>query len=140
MERKSKKREAIRRALCSTKEHPCAEWIYSRLKNEIPDLSLGTVYANLAAFKENGSAICVGVVDGKERFDGDTAPHVHFICRECGTVDDVRGASIPKNPKLPGRVDYCQLSYFGVCQKCKSKKQGSTGTVTCVQKVRSNKV
>ena len=43
----SKKREAIREALMNTKEHPSAEMLYTKLKNEIPDLSLATVYRNL---------------------------------------------------------------------------------------------
>ena len=44
----SKKREAILEALRSAKDHPSAEMLYSRLKSVYPDLSLGTVYRNLA--------------------------------------------------------------------------------------------
>ena len=40
----SRKREAILSALRSTKTHPTAEWVYLQMKNEYPDLSLGTVY------------------------------------------------------------------------------------------------
>ena len=53
----SKKRAAILELLCSTKEHPSAEWIYSRLKPAYPDLSLGTVYRNLNLFLEQGEII-----------------------------------------------------------------------------------
>jgi len=118
MARKSKKRDAIYRELCSTETHPTAEWIYSRLKGEIPNLSLGTVYSNLAAFKRDGMAVCVGVVNGKERFDGIISPHAHFICRKCGTVIDLRDTPLPENPKISGKVDRCQLSYLGLCKNC----------------------
>lgn len=56
----SKKREAILEALRNTTEHPSAEMLYARLKPEFPDLSLGTVYRNLAMFIRDGDAVSVG--------------------------------------------------------------------------------
>jgi Fur family peroxide stress response transcriptional regulator len=85
----SKKREAILEALRNTTEHPSAEMLYARLKPEFPDLSLGTVYRNLAMFIRDGDAVSVGTVAGQERYDADTHPHAHFICSECGRVLDV---------------------------------------------------
>ena len=85
----SKKRAAILEALRHTDEHPSAEMLYSRLKGEFPDLSLGTVYRNLAMFVADGDAVSVGSVGGQERYDAVTAPHAHFICSCCGRVLDV---------------------------------------------------
>lgn len=116
--RKSKKREAIYEVLCSTKSHPTAEWIYMQLKGELPDLSLGTVYRNLARFKEESRAISVATVGGQERFDGCTAPHAHFICRMCGAVTDVEGVDFPSLPPSEGTVEGVQLNYYGVCRDC----------------------
>ena len=73
-----KKREAILNCLRSTNTHPTAEWVYAQLKTEYPDISLGTVYRNLALFKEQGLVISVGTVGGVERFDADTEPHVQL--------------------------------------------------------------
>ena len=50
----SSKREAIFKTIASTKSHPSAKWVYDKLKDEIPNLSLGTVYRNIALFKEQG--------------------------------------------------------------------------------------
>ena len=76
MERKrySPKRDAILRCLRSTSCHPSAEWVYSQLKPEIPDLSLATVYRNLARFRAEGEVQVIGCVDGEDRYDGNTAP------------------------------------------------------------------
>ena len=52
--RQSKKRDAIREILLASYDHPSVEEIYRRLKPDIPDLSLGTVYRNLALFREEG--------------------------------------------------------------------------------------
>ena len=65
--RYSEKREAILRLLQSTQSHPTADWIYQSLKPTHPDLSLGTVYRNLAFFQEQGTVRSVAVVGGQGR-------------------------------------------------------------------------
>ena len=93
--KRSRKREAILECIRSTDIHPSAEWIYEQLRPRIPDLSLGTVYRNLRLFLAEGEIMSVGVVDGLERYDGNTSPHVHFICERCGAVIDVAKAPAP---------------------------------------------
>ncbi|MDR2753837.1 MAG: transcriptional repressor [Oscillospiraceae bacterium] len=122
MQRNSKKRAAILAALQGTRAHPTADWIYRQLKPAIPGLSLGTVYHNLVAFKEAGLAVGVATVDGKERFDGNTAPHAHFICKKCGAVLDVWEAALPEGTNLPGTAESCRLTWYGVCEGCQAKK------------------
>ncbi len=121
-----KKRDAILTCLRGTTTHPSAEWIYMQLKDEIPKLSLGTVYRNLAYFKEAGEAISVGTVKGIERFDGNTSPHVHFICNSCGAVIDLPKVAVPEELRASaeydcgGSVCSCQLTFNGICSKCKT--------------------
>ena len=120
-----KKRDAILTCLRGTTTHPSAEWLYMQLKDEIPKLSLGTVYRNLAHFKETGKAISVGTVNGIERFDGNPSPHVHFICNDCGAVIDLPEVAVPEELKASaendcgGSVCSCQLSFNGICSNCK---------------------
>lgn len=85
----SKKRQAIYDCLYSAKDHPTAEMLYKRLKPDIPELSLGTVYRNLAVLAEEGQVITVGQVDAQERYDARTEPHSHFVCRNCRCVQDL---------------------------------------------------
>ena len=56
---------------------------------------MGTVYRNLSLFKQQGLAISVATVKGVERFDGNTDPHVHFICNDCGAVIDLMDMDVP---------------------------------------------
>lgn len=122
-----KKRDAILNCVKSTKVHPSAEWVFAELKPDISDLSLGTVYRNLALFKEQGLIVSLGTVNGVERFDGNTHPHVHFICNGCGSVLDLEGVEVPpslaqKAADLIGSVvEDCSLTYKGFCSTCKSK-------------------
>ncbi len=125
MERKrSRKREAILDCLRQTDVHPSAEWVYRRLKPRIPDLSLATVYRNLALFKQEGLICSLGVVQGLERFDGDTSPHVHFICTGCGRILDLPGLQLPAELASQavlitgGQVTGASLRFHGVCRHC----------------------
>lgn len=119
-----RKRNAIYDCLCQSKAHPSAETIYTQLKPEIPDLSLGTVYRNLHLFKEQGLAMCVATVNGVERFDGNVNPHVHFICGDCGAVIDLEDVAVPQTltaiaeQSSGGRIAECQLSFTGKCRNC----------------------
>lgn len=120
----SKKREAILTAIQSTTSHPSAEWVYQKLKPDYPDLSLGTVYRNISQFKQNGLLICVGVVNGQERFDGNVKPHTHFVCSQCGAVIDIAGEFVGKEwsskiaERYHVRVDSNEVLFRGICAKC----------------------
>ncbi len=116
--RQSKKRNAIYDVLSSAKSHPTAEWIYEQLKGDMPDLSLGTVYRNLVLFKQEGLAVGVATVNGRERFDACTAPHAHFICRVCGNVIDLEGIPMPEFPRLDMEIETSQVNFHGICSEC----------------------
>ncbi len=124
-----RKRDAILRYLQGVKTHPSAEAVFTALKQEIPDLSLGTVYRNLALFKSQGLIQSVATVSGVERFDGCPAPHVHFICQSCGRVDDLMDLEIPQSltsqaeAHSGGKVTACQLSFTGLCRECISNEE-----------------
>ncbi len=125
-----RKRNAILAYLRSTGTHPSAEMVYAQLKPEIPDLSMGTVYRNLSMFRQQGDIVSIGTVRGVERFDGNTQPHVHFICNECGQVVDLPQMQIPSGltataeSLVGGRVDTCQLSFIGACGACITQEKG----------------
>ena len=53
----SKQREAIKAFLAGTKEHPTADQVYMHVREEFPNISLGTVYRNLNLLSELGEAV-----------------------------------------------------------------------------------
>ena len=125
-----RKRNAILSYLKETKTHPSAEMVYAHLKPEIPDLSLGTVYRNLSKFKEQGKIVSLGAVGGVERFDGNTDPHVHFVCTDCHGVVDLSGLPVPDElvasaeSEIGGCIETCQLTFTGQCGSCLTQKKG----------------
>ena len=125
----SRKRDAILDCICQTKCHPSAEWVYQRLKPQFPDLSLGTVYRNIAMFKEEGVIQSIGVVNGLERYDHITKPHTHFVCTNCFTVLDLEGVELSEEEVQAaarcsgGAVSSYQLQFTGICADCWKKMQ-----------------
>ncbi len=125
-----RKRDAILSYLRSTHVHPSAEMVFTRLKPEIPDLSLGTVYRNLSMFRQQGTIASVGTVNGVERFDGNTLPHVHFICSDCSRVIDMPQLELPRQMmesaelEIGGAVVGCSLAFTGQCRQCIQKIKG----------------
>lgn len=127
-----RKRDALYQYLMGTTAHPSAETIYTDLKQEIPDLAIGTVYRNLTLFKQQGLITSVATVNGVERFDANTKPHVHFICNNCYAVRDLDEMQVPDHLRQTaesltgGCVEICQLSFSGICRDCnESQKKGS---------------
>ena len=127
-----RKRNAILAYLRQTDTHPSAEMVFNHLKTEYPDLSLGTVYRNLTLFKEQGQIISIGTVNGVERFDGNTMPHVHCVCTDCTAVADQPQIEVPEelNKKVTqetgGQIQVCELTFVGRCSRCINNQKGET--------------
>ena len=124
MVKQFRKRNAILEYLQQTDEHPAAEMVYNSLKAQMPDISLATVYRNLAMFRQQGQIMSIGTVGGVERFDGNTAPHVHFVCNGCYRVADLHSMPVPESLSREaeritgGQVNDCQLTFTGLCAGC----------------------
>ena len=123
-----RKRNAILSCLQGSKEHPSAEMVLQLLATEHPDISLATVYRNLALFRSQGLIQSLGTVQGIERFDACTAPHAHLVCTQCGSVADLPSVELPYRQaedacaKTGFEIRDCQLTYTGVCGACNQKQ------------------
>src|SRR4030042_6815239 len=87
--RHSKQRDRILEILKGTKTHPTANWIYNELKDEFPDLSMGTVYRNLNILNEQGLVKKIDFGSTFDRFEAQLHPHYHFICENCNEIIDL---------------------------------------------------
>jgi Fur family peroxide stress response transcriptional regulator len=121
--KRSRQREAIVAFLKTRKDHPTADTVYQEIRSTIPNISLGTVYRNLALLSERGEILrlaCDGKVD---RFDADITPHYHFICKTCGCVKDIDmpyASTMDKkaNECFDGTITSHSLLFEGYCQDC----------------------
>lgn len=121
--RYSRQREAIYQALKSTKSHPDAEWVYCKVRQTIPDISLGTVYRNLRQLADSGEVTIIETEDKSMHFDADTSPHLHFVCSECGSIKDLfmDSGMLPKLNDMGFMAKTEKAVYYGVCNDCLKK-------------------
>lgn len=85
LRRYSRQRERIYQAVHASREHPSAQMVYDLLREEMPRLSLGTVYRNLHQMAQEGM---LQELEGPTaRFDACLAPHAHIRCTCCGPGD-----------------------------------------------------
>lgn len=125
--RYSKQRELILKTVLENKVHPDAEYVYDLLKEEYPDLSLGTVYRNLNILAKNNILKRISIPNGSDRFDGTLAEHQHVICTECGKVADIYIHEINKickniHEKTGFDINFTSLAIEGICQECRNKQ------------------
>lgn len=119
----SKQREAIKTFLMSRKDHPTADTIYAAVREEHPNISLGTVYRNLALLEELGEIQRLHVNGNTDRFDADVSNHYHFVCDCCGCVQDVpmemqNSLRTQAQEYFSGVIDYYCTYFHGKCQEC----------------------
>ena len=120
-----RQREAIKEYLNSTNMHPTADNVYLHVKEEFPNISLGTVYRNLNLLADIGDIVKISTPDGGAHFDGHTNPHYHVVCTTCGNIYDLQldNAQIQSINNLAttqfnGTIDAHTILFYGTCEKC----------------------
>lgn len=125
--KRSRQREIIKEFLMTRKDHPTADVVYMNVRQQNPNISLGTVYRNLTLLADIGEIQRLRVGDGVDHFDADTSSHYHFICQDCGSVIDLEMDSIEHikdiagahfDGKITGHMTY----FYGICGKCSKDK------------------
>lgn len=119
----SRQRESIKNSLMQRYDHPTAETVYLDIKEEFPNISLGTVYRNLSLLADMGEIMKISTGIGPDRFDGNTEPHYHFFCNCCGKVIDLEMESIEHinviaGAKFGGQIEGNFTHFFGKCPDC----------------------
>ena len=68
--RSSKQRDAVLAVVKAACDHPTADMIFERVREQIPNISLGTVYRNLALLESMGDVVKISTNADSDRFDG----------------------------------------------------------------------
>jgi Fur family peroxide stress response transcriptional regulator len=119
----SRQREIIYNQVKQNPVHPTADEVYTSLKKDNPNLSLGTVYRNLNMLSDMGMLLKIHIADGSDRFDGRTDNHYHMICDKCGKVFDVELDILDEIKKtVRGHEGHIltrvTLNLSGICASC----------------------
>jgi Fur family peroxide stress response transcriptional regulator len=120
-------REAIFRLLAASKVHPTAESVYQEVRETFPSISFTTVYKTMQTLESSGLLQRFNTGANVYRYDANVHPHPHFICLNCGRVDDMD--DFPENIQTylnlaartsPNHLMFVNLHFFGYCSLCEA--------------------
>jgi len=107
--------------------HPTVEQVYGAVKKKLTRISKATVYQNLKFLAEKGLIQEVNI-KGASRFEPNTTPHHHIICKDCGEIIDFESQELTEySMKLAKKlkdvdVEATNTNFYGKCKKCKRGK------------------
>lgn len=121
--RRTRQREVILEVLRGTKSHPTADWVYQEVRKKMPHVSLGTIYRNLKTLSEHGEIKELAFGSTHSRFDANSHSHYHFVCENCGLIEDLE---MPVLEHLERQVEELgeyqisshRLEFYGLCPEC----------------------
>ena len=120
--RPTTQRYAVLEFLAKSPIHATAEEIFEAVNRHDPRASRATVYNNLRSLSKAGLVREV-ISEGKAaRFDANLHRHHHFICEECGAVEDIPWFDLPAatGRTLLGKrnIRNYEIIFRGACVRC----------------------
>jgi Fe2+ or Zn2+ uptake regulation protein len=112
------------RALCN---HPTAEDVLFRAREEMENISFSTVYRNLGILVDEGDLITISGKGSEVHYDHVLKNHCHIQCRICGKVRDISFPAvdykrIPESDASGFTVDGVCVTFTGTCRQCREKQ------------------
>jgi Fur family peroxide stress response transcriptional regulator len=106
--------------------HPSPEEVYLRVKEQIPAISLATVYKNIHVFMDSGLFREVSVHHGTLRLETNPHPHHHLICSDCKGIWDIDEEELGLSPEVNNlrgfAVERIAVDVIGLCPGCQAKR------------------
>lgn len=129
--RVTSQRLVILRELRRRGRHASAEEIYAAVRDELPGISVPTVYAVADLLVELGLARKLAGV-GVGLYDARAEPHQHMVCRRCGRVEDLDGrfstTALTRAARASGfEPEDVEVVLSGLCPVCRERSEPPAG-------------
>lgn len=108
--------------------HIDLESLSERMKKDIPNISLNTIYLNLEQLSKEELITKVSLNNQKSVYEIKKRPHIHLVCNICGAIEDgeEEGEIIDALKNRGGyrsfEPKFVSVNIYGVCAKCAQKK------------------
>ncbi len=87
--RSTPQREVVYNVLLNKRDHPTADEVFSRVKSELPTISLATVYNCLETLVQCDLVRAVNFEREPTRYCPNLQPHAHFHDEQTGRTHDI---------------------------------------------------
>lgn len=120
----TRQRAVVFEYLQGANHHPTAEEVFLAVKQQLPKISLATVYKNLEALVDAGVASKWTYANAAARYDIRTDHHYHLRCLSCGRMWDVEPTEVSQllakmRPQRGFQVSDYRLELVGTCRDCR---------------------
>jgi Fe2+ or Zn2+ uptake regulation protein len=120
-------RLVLHRALAARPTHVNAEDLLSQVGDDLPGVSLQTVYSTLELFERLGLVRRVPGARGAATFDSRVDEHHHAVCERCGAlvdldVDAPLGAVLEAARAHGFAEAHAALTVTGTCASCAARR------------------
>lgn len=124
--RGSKQKKAVFSAAKKLANHPTAQEIFFKAREEIMSISFSTVYRNLGILVDDGDLITITSSGSEAHYDHIIENHCHIQCHTCGKVRDLDVPAVDFNGILPSEasgftVDGVCVTFTGTCRDCREQ-------------------
>ena len=121
----SRQREAISSLMQSGKlDHPTAQAVHDAVRQDLPSISLATVYRNLSQLVDAGEILAIHT-DGAVHYDHNHSLHQHFKCKCCHAIidlhEDFDSLLTHIQTDISHHIETIEFNLSGICAQCKSK-------------------
>jgi Fe2+ or Zn2+ uptake regulation protein len=121
--RATSQRVVMHRLLRTRNRHLSAEELLSEASEQLPGVSLPTVYATLELFEQLGIVRRVNGGGGTLLWDTRSDTHHHMICRNCGRIEDMETpVDLESARRTAARAgfqpDRAEVVVSGLCADC----------------------
>ncbi len=118
-------RQCIFRLLHANDAHPSVDTLYERAREQMPTISLKTVYQTVHDLETMGEVQLIDVGTGSARVDPNVTPHHHLVCTNCGKVRDLEvefpALRVPARHRDGFSVESVEINFRGRCDECASR-------------------
>jgi Fur family ferric uptake transcriptional regulator len=123
MERTTRQRLAIRRALERLARPLSPQELLDEARREVQGIGLATVYRTVRALVDEGVVVSVALPGEPPRYErAGAAHHHHFRCRACDRVFEVDGCPRGIAGLVPAgfELERHDLTLYGRCDRCRA--------------------
>ncbi len=125
--RGSKQKSIVLNAVRTLCNHPTAEDVLFKAREQIQNISFSTVYRNLGILVDEGDLITISGTGSEVHYDHVLKNHCHIQCRVCGKVRDVNFPAvdfkeISESDASGFTVDGVCVTFTGICRQCRAKQ------------------
>jgi Fur family ferric uptake transcriptional regulator len=128
--RMTRQRRVILEVLRAADIHPSADQIHAWVRQQLPHISLATVYRNLEALSARGEIQTLAWAGALKRFDGVVDRHYHIHCPHCDRLADL---PLPVSPLMEAQAQAVtdfqitghRIEFSGICPACRLATVGA---------------